>query len=634
MLEFIRTHTRLALGFMLLLIIPSFVFFGIQGYSRFIGHTDATLAKVGGQSITREEWEDAHRRTLDQAQRRSPKSDRSQLDTPQLRRDTLDALVRERVLLSAANDLNLYPTVPRMARLFDSDPQFAGLRGADGKINRDLLAAQGMTPEMFDQRLRQGYAVQQVLAGITQTLPTPAAAASAAFDALLQRREVQLQRFEPAAYSGQINPGDADLQAYYKAHESEFKAPDQARIEYVVLDIDSLSKATAVTDADLRKAYEESASKYTVPEERRASHILIKVDADASAADRAKAKARAEALLAQLRKNPADFAALASKNSEDPGSASKGGDLGFFTRGSMVKPFEDAVYKLDVGQISDLVQTDFGYHIIMLTAKRGGEVKPFDQVRAELEVELRKSIADRRWADAADQFTNMVYEQSDSLQPVVDKLKLVKQTATVERTAPAGASGPLASAKLLQAVFSDDVLRNKRNTDAVEVAPNELVSARVVQFVPAHLIPLAEIKDQVRSRVVADRAAAEARKAGVARLAEVRAGAELPVAMTVSRNKPQGLNAQMLDAVLSADTSKLPTAFGIDLGDQGYVVMRVTKVLPREPLPGGDAQITQQYEQVWAAAEADAYVDALDKRYKVAIDPAADALTAASAPAR
>ncbi len=637
MFEFIRTHTRLALGFMLLLIIPSFVFFGIQGYSRFMGSTNTALAQVDGQTITRSEWEDAHQRALNQVQRQSPTAERSQLDTPQLRRDTLEGLVREHVLLAAANDLHLYPTVARMARLFDSDPQFAGLRGPDGKINRELLAAQGMTPELFDQRLRQDFAVQQVLAGITQTVAPPAAAASAAFDAFLQRREVQLQRFEPAAYRAQINPSEDQLQAFYKAHESEFKAPDQARIEYVVLDLDALGKTATVTDADLRKAYSEAASKYTVPEERRASHILIKADSSMSAADRARAKARAEALMAEVRRNPADFAELARKNSEDPGSASKGGDLDFIGHGAMVKPFEDAVFKLKVGQISDLVQTDFGYHIITVTAERGGEVKPFEQVRAEVEASLRRSIAERHWAESAEQFTNTVYEQSDSLQPVIDKLKLVKQTATVQRSPPPGANGPLASAKLLEAVFGDDTLRNKRNTDAIEVAPNQLVSARVVQFSPAHLLPLAEIRDQVRARVVEAQAADEARKAGVARLSEVRAGsgAALPVTLTVARDKPQGLNKAMLDAVLAADPGKLPNTFGLDLGDQGYVVLRVTQVLPRESLPGGDVQLTAQYAQAWAAAEADAYVEALKKRYKAEIKPAADAVTgAASAAAR
>lgn len=216
MFDFVRNHSRLVLGFLLLLIVPSFVFFGVQGYSRFTEAGNETVAKVGGVAITRAEWEAAHARNVERVRRQSPDIDAQLLDTPQARRDTLEGMLRERVLLAAANDLQLYPSVSRMAMLFDSDPQFAGLRGPDGRISRDLLAAQGMTPEMFDQRLRQDFAMRQVLAGITQTPLAPAATAAAAIDPLFQRREVQLQRFDPAAFLARANPSDAEIEAHYK----------------------------------------------------------------------------------------------------------------------------------------------------------------------------------------------------------------------------------------------------------------------------------------------------------------------------------------------------------------------------------------------------------------------------------
>lgn len=642
MFDFVRKHTRLALGFMLLLIIPSFIFFGVQGYSSFTDGGNTTVAKVDGQVISRAEWENAHRRVLDNLRRQSPGADPAQLDTPQLRRDTLDNMVRERLLLAAANQLHLFPTVARMTRLFDSDPQVAGLRGPDGKISRDLLAMQGMTPEIFDQRLRQDYGVRQVLAGIVGTAPAPAAAASAALDALLQRRAVQVQLFAPASYVTKINPSAAEIEAFYKANEAQFRAPEQASIEYVVLDLETLGKAEKVTEADLRKAYEDTKSRYVAPEERRASHILIKADKDSSAADRAKAKSRAEALALEARKNPAGFAELARKNSEDS-SAAQGGDLDFFGPGAMVKPFEDTVFALKPGEVSKVVETEFGYHVIMLTGQRGGQGKGFDEVRAEVESELRKSLAQKRWADAAEQFTNTVYEQSDSLDPVVKKLGLEKKTATVQRRPAAGASGPLASAKLLDAVFGSEALRNKRNTDAVEVGPNQIVSARVLQYTPARTLPLAEVKDRVRERLVAEQAAALARKEGQERLAALRASKSsseaLPLVLTVSRAQAQGIPRPLLDAALRADASQLPATQGVDLGEQGYAVLRVMQVLPRETPPGGDEPLRAQVAQAWAAAEADAYVAALKKRYKAEIEPAAEtgfenSSAAASAPGR
>ena len=637
MFDFVRNHTRLALGFMLLLIIPSFIFFGIDGYTRFKDGGNTTVAKVDGLSITRAEWESMHQRAIDRVRRDSPDRDAKSLDTPELRRDTLEGLVRERVLLAAANQLHLAPSDARLKRLFTSDPQFAAIRNPDGSANRELLAMQGMTSEVFAQRLRQDYAVQQVTAGITRSVVAPAALAAASLDPLLQRREIQLQRFDPAAYRAKVNPSEAELEAFYKAQQASFKAPEQADIEYVVLDIDGMSKGIVVTDDDLRKFYADNTARYSTPEERRASHVLVKVDKDSSAADKAKAKVRAEELLAQARKNPAGFAELARKNSQDPGSAAQGGDLDFFGRGAMVKPFETAAFTLKQGEISDVFETDFGFHFLTVTAARGGQKKAFEEVRTEIEAELRKAKAKTEWARVAEQFTNTVYEQSDSLQPVVDKLKLEKKTATVQRTPAPGATGPLASGKLLDAVFGGEAVANKRNTDAVEVAPNQLVSARVVKHTPARTLALAEVKDAARERLVVHMATEMARKDGEARLAALKLAPTdtLPMTIIVSRAQTQGAPKSVIDAVLRADAGKLPVVLGVDLQAQGYLVLRVTQVLARDAAPGGDDALRAQFAQAWAAAEAEAYLGALKQRYKAEIKTGATLVSdAASAPGR
>jgi peptidyl-prolyl cis-trans isomerase D len=633
MFEFFRTHSKLTLGFLLLLIIPSFVFFGLENYSRSTGGDNAAVAQVDGRSITLAEWNQIHQRYVERVRRQSPTLDVKTLDTPEARRDTLDGLVRERVLLAAARDLHLTPSDARLQRLFQTDEQFAGIRNPDGTVNRELLAMQGMSSELFAQQLRQDLAMQQVLSGVTATALAPANTARRSLDAFLERREVQLQRFDPAAYRAQVNPSDADIEAFYKANEALFRAPEQATIEYVMLDLAALGAGVAVPEEDLRKYYTENASRYTATEERRASHILIKADSGMSSADRQKAKERAESLLAQVRKAPASFSELARKNSDDPGSAANGGDLDFFGRGAMVKPFDNAVFAMKPGEISNLIESDFGYHIITLTAVRGGEKKPFEDVRPEIEAEVRKSLAQKKYVETAELFTNTVFEQSDSLQPVIDKLKLSKLTATVQRTPPPGATGPLASAKLLDAVFGNDAVRNKRNTDAVEVGPSQLVSARVVQHSPARTLPLAEVKDGVRNGLIQQQSAALARKEGEARkeaLAQVPTEA-LPVSLTLSRTQAQGAPAGVIDAVLRADPAKLPVVTGVDLGAQGYIVLRVTKVVPREIAPEGDARLQAQYTQAWAAAESQAYQDALKKRFKAEIKTAAVAEAASAA---
>ncbi len=635
MFDFVRSHSRLMLGLMVLLIFPSFVFFGVQGYSRFMEDSARAVGSVDGRSITRAEWDAAHQRNIERMRQQMPGVDAKLFDSPELKRQTLDSLVRERVLFAAADKLVLMPGDERLQRLFLTDPQFANLRNPDGSVNRELLAARGMSSEQFALQLRQDFGVRQVLSGVANSAFAPVAAASASLGALLQRREVQLQRFDAAAYTGKVAPSEADVEAYYKANESNFKAEEEARIEYVVLDLDVLKKGVATPEADLHAYYEQNAARYTTAEERRASHILIKADKDAPAADKAKAKAHAQTLLEEARKSPKAFAELARKNSQDTGSAVNGGDLDFFGRGAMVKPFEDAVFAMKEGEISNVIESDFGYHVIQLTAVRGGQKKPFEALRAEIETEVRKAAAQRRYAEAAEQFTNTVYEQADSLQPAADKWKLEKRSATVKRVPAPGATGALASPKFLEAVFGNEVVRNKRNTDAVETAPNQLAAARVLQYTPARVLPLAEVKDRVRERVVAAQSAALAQKDGEARLAELKKAPDqsLPTSLTLSRNQTQSLPRAVVDAALRADPAQLPAISGIEVPEVGYVVLKVLKVLPREAAPGGDAPLLAQYAQVWADAESQAYLETLKKRFKVEIKASAVAAAmAASGP--
>jgi len=621
MFDFVRSHTRLFQGILVLLIFPSFVFFGVQGYSSFTDSSNTKVAEVDGRGITQVEWDAAHQRNIERFRQQMPTVDVKLLDSPAVRRETLDSIVRERVLLAASEHMHMGISDERLQRVFSTDPQFAALRNPDGSVNRDLLVAQGMSSEMFAQSLRQDLAMRQVLQGIGASAVAPKAVVDPSFDALLQRRQVQLQRFDAEAYRSKVNPSDADIDTFYKANEALFKTPEQARIEYVLLDLQTLQKGVSVNKEELQRYYAENASRYTAAEERRASHILIKADKDMAVADRQKAKAKADALLEQVRKSPGQFTELARKNSDDPGSAERGGDLDYFGRGAMAKPFDDAVFAMKPGEISNVVESEFGYHIIQLTGQRGGEKKSFDAVRAEIESEVKKQLAQKRYAEAAEQFTNTVYEQSDSLQPAIDKLKLEKRSATVQRIPAPGTTGPLASAKLLEAVFGNDAVRNKRNTDAVEVGPNQLASARIVEYLPARTLPLAEVKDQVRERLVGQQAAALARKEGQLLLTQLQKAGDtaLPETAVIGRVGAQGMPRSLIDAVLAADAAKLPAPVGVDLGEQGYMVAKVTQVLPRDPALGNEQAMQGQYAQAIASAEMQAYYAALKTRYKAEI---------------
>ncbi|WP_269632738.1 SurA N-terminal domain-containing protein [Pelomonas sp. BJYL3] len=637
MFDFVRKHNRLFQLILLVLILPSFVALGVNGYSNFMDGSNAAVAQVDGQKITRAEWDAAHRQQSERLRQQMPNLDPKLLDSPEVRQRSLDNLVRERVLQSAVRLQHWQVSDEQLKHVFQTDPQFAALRQPDGSLNASLLASQGMNGPMFERRLRDSLAQDQVLRGVANSAVGSGTLSAQAFDAFFQRREVRLLTLSPAEFAAQVKPADAEIEAYFKdpANASKFQLPEVAQIEYVVLDAEALKAGVTVAEKDLKDYYEQNLNRYTVAEERRASHILIKADKAAPEAEKAKARARAEELLAQVQKAPASFADVARKNSQDEGSAVRGGDLDFFPRkNGMVEPFAAAAYALKVGEISKVVETEFGFHIIQLTAVRGGDTKSFDSVRAEIENEVRKQLAQKRYAELAETFSNTVYEQSDSLKPIAEKLGLSIRSALVQRKPAADAQGPLASAKLLDLVFSKDSLQNKRNTEAVEFGPSQLVAAHVTDYKPARMPAFDDVKAQVTQLLVARQAAAMAVKAGAEKLAALKASGDvgsLQAAQTVSRIQPGKLPPQVLKAILQADASKLPSFVGLEAGDGSYVIAAVTQVLPREGQAADPVRAAQQYAKAWSTAETEAYFKALKTQLKTTIKaPAAAASAVAS----
>ncbi|MEH3087139.1 MAG: SurA N-terminal domain-containing protein [Xylophilus ampelinus] len=626
MFEFVRKHSKIVMILLFLLIIPSFILVGIDGYQR-SSEKSAAVATVGGHDITQAEWDAAHTAEVERIRASAPSVDARLLESPEARYATLERLVRERVLLGAAADGLLSPSDAALARRLQEDPGIAALRRPDGSMDieqyRAALARQNMTPEMFEARIRSDLASRQVLAGIAGTEIPVAAMADVALDALLERRDVHVAVFKPQDYVGKVQVTDADLEAYYKAHTDAFRRPEQVDIEYVVLDPAAVRDTIAPSESDLRGYYEQNLARMTTPEERRASHILITVPKDAPAADREKAKARAAELLAQARANPGSFAELARKNSQDPGSAASGGDLGFFARGAMVKPFEDAAFALQKGQIGDLVESDFGYHVIQLADIKPGEQRSFEEARPELEAEYRQQAAQRRFAEVADNFGNSVYEQADALAPVAEKLRLKLRTAEgVTREPAPGATGALANPQFLQALFSADAIEKKRNTAAVEIGPSQLAAGRVVRHTPARVAPFDEVRAQVRERLVAERALALAKEDGAAKLAAWKAkpaDAVLPQSGVIVRNQRPPFAAAIVDAAMRLPVASLPALAGADLGQEGYAVIRLDKVEARVKDPAQEQQGREQFANWWGTAEADAYYRLLQERAKVQI---------------
>lgn len=610
----------------LILIALSFALWGVESYVRNMGAGD-DVAAVGDSKITQQQFQQALREQQDQLRNMLGDAYKpAMFDSPEARRSVLEQLINQRLLLIEAAKGRMGISEAQLQELIRSIPSLQDNGQFSMAKYEAMVRAQGFSIPGFEAQLRQDLVVQQLAGGIGES----AVLSNASFDGLhallAEERQVAESRIAPDAFLAKVTVGDEAVKAYYDGNPREFQVPEQLRAQYAVLSLDAMKGQLAVSAEEIRSWYETHKDKYQQPEERRASHILIAADAKGPAADRAKAKAKAEELLAKLKTAPADFAKLAREFSQDPGSAESGGDLGFFARGMMVKPFEDTVFSLKQGELSGIVETDFGYHIITLAGIKPGKVRPLEEVRPEIEAELRQQSVTRLYAQAAETFANTVYEQAESLQPVADqfKLKLEESGWLIKGAAPQG-TGPLANGKLYEALFGDDAVKNKRNTEAVEVAPNTLVSARVLEHKPATVKPFEAVRGEIHARLVRQEAAKLAQQAGEAKLAELRQGNDAGLAWSapksVSRLSAARLGPQAGKAVFSAPVGKLPAYAGIAQADGSYALYKIVAVNGEARLPAQQVQaLREQVVNMQAQADFAAYLAGLRQRYQIDIN--------------
>jgi peptidyl-prolyl cis-trans isomerase D len=615
MFEFVHKHKRLIQIALVLLIVPPFAFFGLESYTRSMSAKD-DVATVDGVGISQREFAEELR--LQQERLRAAFGtgfDASALDTPETRGALLDALVSQRLVADAALRAHLMVSDEQLRETIVSIPAFQ----ADGQFSRTnyevLLRAQNMTPQMFEARLRHDMALAQLRRSISETGIASRSVTERLVALQEQRREVQESLVAAQPLRAQVKLTEAQLKAYYDANPAEFRIPERVRAEYAVLSAEALGRQDAVSEAELKAAYDARAAQYRVEEQRRASHILVK------------SKEEAEKLAAELRKAPGRFAELAKRYSQDPGSAEKGGDLGYFGRGMMVPAFEEAAFRQKEGEIGAPVQSDFGWHVIRVTGVQAAKSRSLPEVRGELAAELAKQKGTRRFAEAAEAFSNMVYEQAESLKPAAERFKLpLQQSGWIART-PSPEAGVLGNAKLLGALFAADSIKTRRNTDAVEVAPNVLVAARVIEHQPEAQKKFEEVRQEIEEHLRRAEAAKLAQKEGEARLAALRKGADAGVkwepAKPVSRRSPQGVPSTALRQIIAADAARLPAYVGAERGNEGYMLYKVVRALEPEPKTEQQKAADHQRAAQQAAAEQlEAYVASLRARATIEVNRA------------
>jgi len=627
MFSTVHNHKRLAQVILALITIP-FAFVGVDYYFR-RDAAIAPVATVGGTEITRAEFDELLRQQQDRMRQALGRNfDPAMFDNPEVRYALVEQLVAQKVLQHQAREERLRVTDADLGRAIGEIDAFQ----VDGRFSPDryrtLLAAQNMTPAMFEQRMRQDLLLAPLQEPIAGANIVAKSSGERFLSLLEQQREIAVATVESEPFAKDVKVADAEVKQFYDQNQQAFQTPEQARIEYVMLTLPALMAKTTVTPEELKKQYEANLAGYTKPEERRASHILVAVKPGASEADKAAAKKKAEELAKQARANPAKFADLAKASSEDPGSAAQGGDLGTFARGSMVKPFEDAAFAAKTGDIVGPVESDFGYHIIKVTGVEPARTKSFDEVKGELEQALKRQKAQAKFAQTADQLQNLVYEQAESLAPVAKTLDLEVQTtpfigrAQVQQLA-------MGNAKFVEALFSPESIQAKRNTDAMEIAPNTLIAGRILEHKPAAPRPFEEVKDQIRKQLVARAASEQAHKAGREKLAlleqgksEKETGIAFGKPLTVKRTEAQPeLPPDAVQRVFQADASKLPNYFGAPNPRGGFSIYKLTRVTtPEISDPQRIQAATSQLGEQIGRELANAYVAALKAEQTVKID--------------
>lgn len=626
MFDWVYKHKRWLQVVLLVLIVPPFAMFGINYYFQDSG-TGVSVAKVAGTRISAQEFEGALRERQDQLRQMTQgKADEAMLNSNEVRNGVINSLVENRAMLAHALGQEMTSSDAQLTKVITEIPAFQDQ--STGKFSeqryQDVLKRQGLSPAAFEDRVRRDLALAQLRDTITRTNILPAALAERLGRIREQQREVSQWAFAPARYVGGDAPAEAELKKYYDEKRQQFSIPERARVEYVVLAAQALEKNVAVTAEEVESFYKDHRSQYTKPEERRASHILVAVAKDATAEAKAAAKAKAESLALEARKAPQRFAELARANSQDPGSASNGGDLGFIARGTMVKPFEEALFALKPGDVAGPVETQYGFHVIRLDALKPEEVTALDRVRGEIEREVRKPKVVKVFAEAVENFQNLVYEQPDSLKPAAEAFKLTVETSDWI-TRNGGGNAQLSKPALLGKIFSEDAIKNKRNTEAVDMGDGTFVAARVLEHKAADFLPFDQVKSDITVVLMGERARKRAAEEGKAALERLRkgdsTGAAFEAPQLVSLQAPGSLLAEAARDVFSTDAAKLPAYVGITATDGRYVIYRVSKVIDGKPVSAEEVKSLQkQIAQLAAQQHLEAYTAVVKAGAGVEID--------------
>ncbi|MAK56480.1 MAG: peptidylprolyl isomerase [Pusillimonas sp.] len=624
MFDFIRSHQRLMQLVLLILIFPSFALVGISGYTNYVSG-DEDLVQVGDATITLQDFEAAQRNQTQQLQARMGAAfDPSVLETPAVRENLLESLIDRGVIINTAQREHFSVSDTVLRRAISAIPELQ----VDGRFSaeryNEVLASMGISSRDFEQSKRSELALQRVLGPIAFTADVPASVEQYLSRALTTQRTVRLQVFDAANYQADIQVSDADIQSWYEKNQEQLRVPEYVQADYLLLnEAAAMAAVSEPTEEQLREYYEQNKRRYVLPPRVQLSHILIQAGADASADDKEAARKKAQEIAAQVAQSPEQFANIAQESSEDIGSANQGGQLGWVTRGTLPANLEEAVFALEKGAVSGVVEGPDGFHVFLANDVQTERGETFEQAKAKVEAEVRRQLGAEQFADMASRLRDLAYDNPQSLEPAAQALGLdIKRAGGIaaDRLLPAGqVKGDAASAsddaslledpRVRRALFSNALMAEKQNSGVIEISPDTMVVVRVNEVVPSHVQPLEDVEDVIRQALVRERAAQAAQAAGEEALQAYKAQADKTAVpegfgseQTISRSNPQDVNPEVLLAAFDVSKDALPAYTGI-AGDSGYVVVRVESAKPGEPNQNLTAALQRELDMLWAQAE-------------------------------
>ncbi len=598
MFNVVEKHQKVVKGIMIA-ITATFVVWGIGGYLG-MGSDDGYIAKVGSNKIYSQDID----RAIDQNPNQS--QDKMQI---------LFGLINRQLLLNSIEDNHLTVTTKQLQDAIAAIPMFQTDGSFDVNKYQDFLKQRYTTSAKFEQDVSQQLAISSIL-DFYKNSYFSSETFKDKFAALLSReRNVSKYVIDPKQFYAKINISESDIKAYYQQNLASFTVPDQVKLNYIQVSSDSLLNTIKFTDADVTK-YMQDHPNSANNEQIDVSHILFTVPANASNQQKEQIKAKALQVLAQVKANPAKFSELAKKYSEDPGSAQKGGDLGFFGKGVMVKPFEDVAFNMHKGQISGLVETQYGYHILKMNDIKNNDIS---SQRKLAEMQVRKQKAQQQLQSIVDQLNDITYNKPDSLDPAAQKLNLtVKTTDWVSKGSK---EGIFANPKLQQAIFSNDVIQAHHNSEVIDLGDGSFIVVHATDYQPSRQKPIAEVKAQIVEGLKAQQAALMASQAGQQDILNLQQG---KIKLNFSDNEDVTLLGQSKDIdpmtvrqIFATQTPSFPAYTGAISQNGAYVIYRINSQSTDNKLDAQNRRVIEQLSSQYSLMTLNAYVGSLRSRYSV-----------------